>query len=257
MNNFFNYDRFSLLVRRQWTENKLILLMSIVIYASITAVFYAINMDIDNGRYIKKGVQTSMFIIGLFGGGTLFANYIFKDFSNNIQTMSFLMTPASHFEKLCTGLFYALIAFPIALAFVFGMVDFSFVNFSGNPENEVLFTTILKDYLDYKFLVYIWISLQVFILLGTIYFGRMSYIKTLFTGFIIIVAFGLVEYLLFKIIIGSDQQHDRYINLSSENKKELSASFNFLFEASKFSFYYLLSPFLAVITYFKLKEKEV
>ncbi len=135
MNNFFNYDRFSLLVRRQWTENKLILLMSIVIYASITAIFYAINIDFENENYINKTVQVAMFIIGLFGVVTLFANYIFKDFSNNIQTMSFLMTPASHFEKLCTGLFYALIAFPIAFFFVFSVVDYTFVALSGNKSN--------------------------------------------------------------------------------------------------------------------------
>ncbi len=253
MNNFFNYDRFSLLVRRQWTENKLILLMSIVIYASITAVFYAINMDIENGKYINKGVQVAMFNIGLFGGGTLFANYIFKDFSNNIQTMSFLMTPASHFEKLCTGFFYALIAFPIAFLFVFGAVDYAFVALSGNKSNEILYSLIIESYQGYSFFISLWVTLQIFTMLGAVYFGKMSYIKTAFSGFLTIAIFIFIGYLLVKFIIGDD----RNIKISSGDRDNLSGTFKFLDNTIKIYIYYLLAPFFAVITYFKLKEKEV
>ncbi|MET3126182.1 hypothetical protein ABID42_001284 [Arcicella rosea] len=257
MNNFFSYERFSLLVKRQWTENYFILMMGVVVYASIVTVIYSINFDVESNYTLEKGKQTAMFILGLFAGGTLFTNYIFKDFGNNIQTMSFLMTPASHFEKLSVGLFYALIAFPITLFFVFGAVDYTFVTLSGNQSNEILYKVILDTYQEYSFFVNVWVALQVFALLGAIYFGKMSYIKTAFSGFLIVAIFILFEYLLFKIIIGDDSQHNHNINLSIENRANLSPAFKFILDASKYALYYALAPFLAVVAYFKLKEKEV
>lgn len=256
MNNFFSYERFSLLVKRQWTENYFILMMGVVVYASIVAVIYSINFDVESNFTLNKSAQTSMFVLGLFAGGTLFANYIFKDFGNKTQTLSFLMTPASHFEKLCVGLFYSLIAFPIAFFFVFGAVDFAFVALSGNQSNEIIYKSILDEYQQHSILLNVWITLQVFALLGAIYFGKMSYIKTAFTGFLIIAAGGLLEYLFFKIIVGDDSLHS-HVNLSSENRHNLSAEFNFVNDTTKFISYYLLAPFLAIVAYFKLKEKEV
>ncbi len=257
MNNFFSYERFSLLVKRQWTENYFILMMGVVVYASIVAVIYSINFDVESNFTLNKSAQTSMFVLGLFAGGTLFANYIFKDFGNKTQTLSFLMTPASHFEKLCVGLFYSLVAFPITFLFVFGAVDFAFVALSGNQSNEIIYKSILDEYQQHSILLNVWITLQVFALLGAIYFGKMSYIKTAFTGFLIIAAGGLLEYFFFKIIIGDDSMHSHNVNLSSENRHNLSAEFNFVNDTTKFITFYLLAPFLAVVAYFKLKEKEV
>lgn len=256
MNNFFSYERFSLLVKRQWTENYFILMMGVVVYASIVAVIYSINFDVESNFTLNKSAQTSMFVLGLFAGGTLFANYIFKDFGNKTQTLSFLMTPASHFEKLCVGLFYSLVAFPITFLFVFGAVDYTFVALSGNKSNDILYNIILDAYKEYSIFINLWVTLQVFVLLGAIYFSKMSYVKTAFTGFLIIAAGGLLEYLFFKIIIGDDSLHS-HVNLSSENRHNLSAEFNFVNDTTKFISYYLLAPFLAIVAYFKLKEKEV
>ncbi|MEA5403746.1 hypothetical protein VB776_12540 [Arcicella sp. DC2W] len=253
MNNFFSYERFSLLVKRQWAENNFILMMGVVVYASIVAVIYSINFDADNHFMLNKGAQTSMFVLGLFAGGTLFTNYIFKDFGNNIQTMSFLMTPASHFEKLCVGLFYSLIAFPIAFLFVFGVVDFAFVALSGNKSNEILYSLIIESYQGYSFFISLWVTLQIFTMLGAVYFGKMSYIKTAFSGFLTIAIFIFIGYLLVKFIIGEDYN----IRMSHADRDSLSGTYKFLDNTLKIYIYYLLAPFFAVITYFKLKEKEV
>jgi len=254
MNNFFDYSRFSLLVKRQWTENKFIFLMGLVIFVCITAVIYSINFDAENDYMLKRGMQTMMFIIGLLGGGTLFSNYLFKDFGNNSQTLSFLMTPASHFEKITAGMFYALIAFPVVYAITFGLVDGAFVKLSGNPHNEMLYSMVLDSYKDYSFLICVWVALQMFVILGAIYFGRMSYIKTAFTGFLILASLGLIQYLLYKIIIGSGSHN---IDMGDHNRQHLSSEFQFMMDGSKYAFYYLLAPVIAIIAYFKLKEKEV
>lgn len=253
MNNFFSYERFSLLVKRQWTENYFILMMGVVVYASIVSVIYSINFDVESNYTLEKGKQTSMFILGLFAGGTLFTNYIFKDFGNKTQTLSFLMTPASHFEKLCVGLFYSLIAFPIAFLFLFGAVDYTFVALSGNKSNEILYSLIIESYQGYSFFVSLWVTLQIFTMLGAVYFGKMSYIKTAFSGFLTIAIFIFIGYLLVKFIIGDDGN----IKISSGDRDNLSGTFKFLDNTLKIYIYYLLSPFFAVITYFKLKEKEV
>lgn len=254
MNNFFDYSRFSLLVKRQWTENKFIFLMGIAIFVSITSVLYSINFDSENNYMLNKGIQIMMFVIGLFAGGTLFANYLFKDFGNNIQTMSFLMTPASHFEKISAGMFYAFIVFPIAFFITFGLVDGAFVKLSGNPHNEMLYAMILNSYKEYDFFVNVWIALQMFVILGAIYFGRMSYIKTAFTGFLLLASLVLIQYLLFTIIIGKGSHN---IDMGDDNRHNLSSEFRFMIDGSKYAFYYVLAPVIAVIAYFKLKEKEV
>lgn len=253
MNNFFSYERFSLLVKRQWTENYFILMMGVVVYASIVSVIYSINFDVESNYTLNKGAQTSMFVLGLFAGGTLFTNFIFKDFGNKTQTMSFLMTPASHFEKLCVGLFYSLVAFPITFLFVFGAVDFAFVALSGNQSNEILYSLILESYQGYSFFISLWVTLQIFTMLGAVYFGKMSYIKTAFSGFLTIAIFIFIGYLLVKFIIGEEYN----IRMSRADRDSLSGTHKLLDNTIKIYIYYLLAPFFAVITYFKLKEKEV
>jgi hypothetical protein len=261
MNNFFDNHRFSLLLKRQWNENYFIFLMGIVIFISITTILYTLNIDKNTDYLLNKDIQVAMFLIGFFSGGTLFANYLFKDFGNTTQSISFLMLPASHFEKLMSGIFYALIVFPLTYFVVFGLVDSVIVAYANSMSvkvnNQILYITIFNDNHEYSSGIFIWICVQVFSIVGAIYFGRMSYIKTAFTGFILLAIIGLWQYLLYKGLVEQDKDINYSVDFNEDNRKNLSAAFNFILMASHFAFNFVLAPFLAVVAYFKLKEKEV
>jgi hypothetical protein len=274
MNQYFEISRFNLLVKRIWVENYRFFFMAFSIMIGLGITFYRLSFNTYTG--IVGNVQESYFVVGFLIGGTLFANYIFKDFSQSNQTLSYLLLPASHIEKLLSGLFYVFVLFPIIYTLAFLLVDYVFISYAesvrlsiSQGSNKQMVTEVNRFLIERvsgkssvhfpnKMLgVGLIANLYAFAVLGAIFYTRMSYVKTFFTGFAILVCIGLLSYILHKLCITNLEDRSDFINLSKENYANLLPTTSFLLEATFIGITYFLTPFLIIVSYFKLKEKEV
>jgi hypothetical protein len=271
MNNTFNFNRFSLLLKRQWIENKKLFLMASVILLGLGSVFYLLlsNWRIGN---IDSGVQAVTFMTGIFIGGTLFTNYIFKDFADKNSTTSFLLTPASHLEKLLSGSFYCLIIFPIVFIALYFMMDYFFVTMANTIHQNLSTTENLKDtqwsenvpylnqytiehYLALSPQIGAWFITQAFMVLGTITFSRWAYIKTGFVGFVIMLMIGIITNYVFEGMIAGLEEQAQTNNYHLY--PQIMPTQEWLRDITIFILKYIFTPLLLLIAYFKLKEKQV
>ncbi len=272
MNNQFNFNRFQLLVKRQWLENKKLFLMGIGVLFGLGILFYSITTS-WRGANLDFSIQASTLIIGLFLGGSIFANFIFKDFSEKSNSGKFLMLPASHFEKLMAGVFYSLIVFPVIFLAVFFIIDFSFVQYINNKhlvllennkeaiknwrENIPFLNQILeKPIRDKQILIGFWLVSQTFTILGSIIFGRWSIIKTAVTGFIIFFIYIFINLFFNKLLIS--HLFETIVENNLGNAMEITKPINeIIMKVMAIFTLFILPTILFITSYFKLKEKQV
>jgi hypothetical protein len=264
MNNFFNYYRFALLVKRQWVENRKLFFMGAITLLGLGIVIYSLGTNWKQGDFMVMQARVGLFFVSFFLGGSFFTNYTFKDLSDKNSSTSFLLVPASHFEKQLSASFYVFIVFPIIFLVLFYVIDCSFVNIVNsisnnlvgkkeiNP-NEYLFDFLGKnDNGRLNIMIPAWLSVQAFVILGSISFMGWSYIKTGFAGFVILFVIVLLVGLIQRILLD-----DLSKELGSSHYFQIKPTIDMLNDYVLFGLKYAIAPLLLVIAYFKLKEKQI
>lgn len=263
MNNFFNYHRFVLLVKRQWIENRKLFLMALIILLGLGIFFYSLNTNWEHGTLINLGGRTAIFYFSFFLAGSLFTNYILRDLADKNSSTSFLLVPASHFEKQLSALLYIFVVFPITFLIIFLIVDYSFVligngimndlkNKNGLTVNEMLLAYLKTNEAKLDIMIPVWFCVQVFMMLGSITFIGWSYIKTGFAGFVIVFVIVLLIGLMQKLLLD-----DLSNKLGETHNFQIIPTRDMLYNYVMFGLRYALTPLLLVIAYFKLKEKQI
>ena len=266
MNNTIDFNRFSLLVKRQWVENKKLFLMASVIILGSIIGLYGFNLDIITGN-LFNAKSRMIFSIGVFFlVGTFFTNYILKDFSNKNDSTSFLLIPASHFDKLLSSLLYIFIVFPIVYLLFFYFIDFSFVNIGNNimsnydgksnvERNEMLVTYMMNsDNLEIGIITGIWLMVQSFVIVGSTNFEGWAYIKTGFAGLVLLLSIYLITGTAVEILV-TDLSHQ--VEINSNSYSQIKSTKEMLSDITLMALKYAFTPILLLIAYFKLKEKQV
>ncbi|MEA5461947.1 hypothetical protein VB796_22950 [Arcicella sp. LKC2W] len=271
MNNSFNYTRFSLLVKRQWVENKKLFLMASFALWGLGVICYSLGINWEMG-HISDAVQPMYFIGSLFIGGTFFTNYIFKDFSDKNASTNFLLIPASHLEKLLSACFYCFIVLPIVFSTLFFIIDYFFVNFANSvheslvlknhlhdeswKDNELWYRQLLeKTNIALKSIIGAWFIAQTIMMIGSMMFIRWSYIKTAFVAFAIIFSLAILSNYVFDFFVGE------FDKLAEGSKRgiflQVEPTKDFLKMLTGIAIKFIFTPILLLIAFLKLKEKQV
>lgn len=265
MNNTFDFNRFSLLVKRQWVENKKLFLMASFGIVGILVILNSLIMRWESGT-IYEFARFLIFNLSLFLSGSIFANYVFKDISDKNSGTSFLLIPASHFEKFLTGVLYAFIIFPIVFLALFYFVDYGFVSIGDNIKDGMKSSGV-KNIQLYSFIfgnkntkeelgriIGFWLVVQAFVLMGAAQFEGRSYVKTTFMGFALLILIGFVVYLSDKLLLNDIIKQFQNKGYSRELVKPTKDVVSGIF---KICLIYVFPSVLLLIAYFKLKEKQV
>jgi hypothetical protein len=264
MNNFFNYHRFALLVKRQWVENRKLFFMGAITLLGLGIVIYSMGTNWKQGDFLVLQARVGLFFVSFFLAGSFFTNYTFKDLSDKNSSTSFLLVPASHFEKQLSASFYVFVVFPIIFFMLFYVIDCSFVNIvngihnglSGKKElnpHEYLFDFLGKnDNGRLDIMIPAWLSVQSLVILGSISFMGWSYIKTGFAGFVILFVIVLLVGLMQKLLLDNLSNE-----LGSSHYFQIKPTKDILNDYVLFGLKYAIAPLLLVIAYFKLKEKQI
>ncbi len=216
MNQTFDINRWWLLVGKHWSENKKKYILALVAIAGLLLLWFTIIVLSDNHRILQE-VQMGTYYTGLFLVGCLYGSTLFADLGSKTRGLNYLVVPASHFEKLLCSLFYAVVIFFTCYTAIFYVLDVVMLK-AGNAlaynqwlrshatgsvfvPAEIMNVFYLKGRQDEpNVLIYIlllYFVLQAIFILGSVYFSKFSFIKTVIVSLLIGL---LITFLIVKVI---------------------------------------------------------
>ena len=244
MNAELNLARLGLLVKRQLVLNINTILIAI---AAVVGVLLVISGLTAYSSPTKVQNLVPLYLVVLFIGGYIFTSSIFNELHSPQKSYTFLTLPVSTAEKLIgTWLIVTPFFLLVSVAGIFLLVYLSSL-VAGQPANLPSFT----DTHFARTIGAFWVT-QTFFFLGAVAFRGNNFLKTLLALFLIAVVVVGYTALLGYTLFGNGTAH---IIPETSGLKD-TAEFIFK-DVVPFLFWFVLGPFVLVVSYFKLKERQV
>jgi hypothetical protein len=279
MNSVFDFNRWILYTSKHWNENKKKYLLSLGAIGGLLILWYSFLIIIAGENPIGENIQMVTYYVGLYLIGCLFASLMISDLNEGATAIHFLLLPASAFEKLLTAILFSFILFFISYTVIYYAVDYAMVKWisaiaaeAGHyAKPDYGFTAkVINVFVappgmggDENFYVYILlvcIGVQSVYLLGSVYFVKYNFIKTMVSVLVVFLIFMFFVHKIIHLFMpdGAFFEPFRVYRIYNGDKGDLAVRLpEWLNTISLFLFKYTLAPVMWVVTYFRLKEKEV
>lgn len=264
MQNSFSFTRLWLLIKKQWFDNAKLYSLSAFALTGILIIIFTIWWLSNKADYrFHEGGTYGIFLVVLFVSGLIFSSTTFNALSDKAKGTYWLSVPATPLEKLTSVFFYSFIVFPVFYFVSFWLVkQASFLLIQLNPKNELVYITpddiFRKEVMPG--LLYTFFSLQALFMLGSVYFERFAFIKTILVTVIIAFVFVMFVQLLAHNLLpehfGFKGSTEFRVYENDEGPKIYSLPVwigKVIEPLAKF----IWVPVLLTATYFRLKEKEI
>lgn len=277
MNSVFDFNRWLLYIGKHWNENKKKYLLSLAAIGGLLILWFSFLMLVNKWHSMQEEIQAVTYYVGLFLTGCLYASLLFSELSDGPKAIHFLLVPASLLEKLLSAILFGVILFFIGYTIIFCIVDFTMLKVSNSiiktmAEQQHLGSFTVQKMINpfvspahrgdnfYVIFLLVYFAVQSLFLLGSVYFINYHFIKTLVSGLIV---FLILVFFVHKVL-GSFMPDGGFFKpytvyrIYDGVKGELSVTLPEWFSVIMlFLTKYALAPCLWVVTYFRLKEKEV
>jgi hypothetical protein len=227
-NQFFSYPRWRRLVTLHWVENRKRYGLSLLAIAGLLTAWYGFILAIDHIDPLNIFFQWSAYFVGLYLTGCLFASSLFSQLSVKRDTIGYLSLPVSHFERLLCALLFGTLLFFVCFTLIFYLVDIPMVglanriiaawprnfpystqrvpslavfNLFSSPSGEL--TEEQKDLFLFGFF-----ATQSVFLLGSVYFTRYPFIKTVIVCLLSVLVFTVLQKELINNSLPASWQND-------------------------------------------------
>jgi len=254
MNTILDINRLGLLLKRYFVENKK---RELTFWGIATVIFMLMHLTGST----EKSASVEIF---LYISGLIFAARTFKIFGYTPGGMHFLLIPATHFEKLVSGIilntfyYFGMILITYAIGTVFGTVAGNIFFETSNPiqfaffhfDPSVNITGHAGENLFSKFIAFALI--QSVFMVGSLHFKRNAAGQTFLALSVFFIILVSIELLLLKATFGTYHLNGQMINLSISGDDLLFKS-KLVGSIIKYS----LIPFFWIVAYFRLIEKQV
>ena len=253
-NNYFNINRVIHLFIRQlrFSANGLLIGFGavsgiIVFILSLTIIFGHVSM---NSNIFLGNIMPSFFIMGY-----IFTSMVYSELRTPQRGYLFMILPASTLEKLIVPWILSSVLYIIASLFAMFLINILLIGvailFSGNhvPLFNPLSPAVLK-----MFAIYL-VTQSVF-LLGAIYFKRYHFLKTVLSLFVICMIISFYVGITARLIVFHNFQSISFDNNNMPENVQNFFSYTFT-PIIKVLFWGFLAPFFLLVSYFRLREKEV
>lgn len=275
MNNTFDIQRFSLLLKRKWLEFGKIYLITLAVAFGVMLIAYIIAfwpLLTDTRRFSDRFLffREPFFLVFGFLFITAVASTYFSHLGQKPKTIIDLLIPASTFEKFMAGIFFTAILTTVSFVAFFFLTDLIFIAKLRSVVTSISKTTThidaqgtvtaINDNVAYFFvrnkgnlfmpLYAVPFFVTSIFLLGSIYFNKFHYIKTALS---VMVFAGVWTFIVVKAgEYFTDGRHavdspGLILHNSGKDTKELLLTLLLL----------VFTLVIWAITYVRLKEKEV
>ena len=276
----FSFSRFRTLIALHWGGHKKLYLLSLPAMAGLLAVWYGFVLFMDKFNPLDEGIQAFTFYWGIAVVGCLYSSTIFAEFGSKARGIAWLGVPASTLEKLLCGWFFSAVVVFVGFTLVYYVVDVPLVKIGnglivkqhrmypgGFPIGQNGVWNVLKglpnEEVDNRYHVFLllYVTLQGLFALGSVYFERYAFIKTMVAFMVFLLAFMVLEKQIMAVIpprgwVRFPPFQDWVTNSDSLRVREVRVS---TWITGPLMLLVLLGipPVIWVITYFRIKEKEV
>lgn len=282
MNQVFSFTRWWMLVNRHWIENRKRYLLALLAIAGLLVAWFGFVIAMNRQGGLLLLFQFAAYFVGLFFIGCLYASTMFAELSSKPEGINYLAVPASHLEKLCCAVFFGVFLFFVAYTLIFYIVDIPMVNLSlrlvarhpsafsdlGDPQDSISIFNIItgaggpiRDLEGIVFLVW-YFAIQSAFILGSVYFTKYSFLKTVVAILLFLLLF------VFFIERGIHRQLPegwhltefflRWSQLSStKGEMQMVRLPGWIEQMVMLALPFGIPILFWVVTYFRLKEKEV
>ena len=267
MTSTFSFSRLGKLITKQLFENSRLYIFSVLALFGLLALIFAFWIGADGPTYAEEATYV-IFIFGLFIAGSIFASMAFNMLGSKDKGIYWLSVPATHLEKLICTIFYSIILFTIVYCLCFYIVKSISIAFLQNyikthPGNSY---SPMKDFehgfgAAIKYFIYAYFAIQSLYLLGSVYFSRYSFVVTTVVGALLVFAFGFyissIHDNMFTGIRGWDMISIRKADDSVDNGYFLYSVSPTVAKIFKYTVQFAWAPLFWVVTWFRLREKQI
>jgi hypothetical protein len=183
MNNIFELKRFGLLLKKTVMERPVQLVGLCGLILAATFAIYSALLHFTNWNL----AQNLSFVWCFAGGGCFLSSIVFGYFGTNASGSAYLTLPASTFEKWLCGVLIVGVAFPCLFLVFFRLMDTAFVMAyhngldKNNPAYRMMYNAVHIYTFDNVFVkasVMIYVNFVGAMMVGSLYFNKVSAIKT-------------------------------------------------------------------------------
>lgn len=189
MSQIFNLQRLLLLLKLEvYEKGKNQLMMGSLLTGLMLALMMPIVFVEQHGEVYVLFHALALFMVVIFGG-SLYTVQVFGQYGSANTAISAIMVPASRQEKYFASLFLNLI-FTVPFLLLFLLLHYKTIDYANSiaPKDMYKYQYIPKNILTY--FVYLYVTTQGAVFLGSIYFRKLAYIKTAFIFCIIYLLVG-------------------------------------------------------------------
>ena len=282
MNNIFNIRRFGLVFRKDFLENwkrytllflTMLGVITIINTANSLSYYYDVhNMpEIEHYNYLNKRLLIySSLMFGMFG--LLFASIFMSPMNSKTKRISYLVNPASNFEKYFSRWVIITIGYIISFIAAFWIADILRVGICSArfPELEITFLDLTKlissndeghsEYAFYRPVFIIstsmYLLLQSLFILGSSFWEKATFIKTFTTVVLIILSFVLICRWTILLFYGDIDSFGNVLESFTYtfDKRDINEEHAIVFVSCVISFFTISNW---TLTFFRFRESEI
>ena len=257
---YFDVKRFGYLLKRESFSNLKLFLIALGAVSGILLIIFLITvLQWKNGKLVdyRWEAHQYFFIPPYVIIGVLFTSLAYKDLLHVNKAYAYLTLPVSNFERTVSMLLLTTVVYTVlfivyylvfstllnALGMMISPREFAFFDFTSEP--------VIKA-------IKLYLVIQSVFLLGAAAFKKFPFLFTLLTIFLAAVTLIIITLISVRLLFAEYFGSNMDINMKDYVSKDLQ---NFLTEdltkILETVFWYILAPVCWVITYLKLKEREV
>jgi hypothetical protein len=293
MSHLLDFRRLFQLLNKNWFENrKAYGLFFLTIVAFFVGWFIFILM-IRNPYAFGPNSQATLYFGGLFIAGCLSASFILRDFTTRPRKIHYQLLPAATLEKLLCVLFYGVLIFFAVYTLIFYVTDYLAIKMANSANYEImmgrtaraiewrqrfgiseplapatlinvfsrspdLFIFYPGDNID---LFAAFFPIQSAFILGSVYFNKNGFFKTLVVLLLIWLVFFVVEdKLLFPLMPRNASISNAFTAAVITDNTGSETYYTLPFWLGRLIMFLLrfgITPAIWLATYYRLKEKEI
>ncbi len=257
-NPYFHLPRFFLVLKR---DVNMIIKPTLISFGALLGILL-IATFVDGDHFTQPGgldLFRGYFVNTLVIGGVIVSSLAFKELRNSSSRLSYLMLPASTFEKLASIWFLTSIGY--TLLTWFSMIVLSWLSYFISSIFIELTISYFQpfDFASFQREVRTYWVLNAFFLLGAVIFNKYVFPKTVVSlmgvGFSLVV----IGFLFLRVIFWEYFEGFSF----RSTPPEFNASFEKMMQNGTLQkiptniFLWLVAPYLWLVTYFHLKERTV
>lgn len=256
-NSFFDIKRLKLLLMRQLSFNSKALLiatgavMGLIMFIGTMVLIFSFK-TIEQAPFLNS-IFPSFFIVGF-----IFTSIVFSELNSPHRGYMYLTLPASALEKLASAWLICSIGFVLYFLVVMYLLNFYFIGIAALFTTKSVSVFNLFDPGILKIFGVYLVTQSVFFL-GSLYFRRLNFLKTVLALFVVSFAIALFSSILSKILFFSHSGNMPWwaMNISNHQAGMKHFAEDIIVPAAKILFWGCTAPFFLLVSYYRLKEREV